>query len=159
MYPFGSSCNWTGVGYILMLSSGLHQHGWEGDPDDWAAQCLHTSCPDLHPGEDTLVSLQHNTGDSSYKWYLQSNFHRKQGYELPQSVGEITATACLKLRTPQPLTCWPNTICLPRWVLRTWQEFDRRSELHLCTRQNKEDTETGTGSTTTAMCQNKSRTR
>ncbi|KAL8621706.1 hypothetical protein ACOMHN_061841 [Nucella lapillus] len=46
-----------GAKCTALLSFGLHRRGREGDPDDWAAQVHHITCPGLRPGEVTPVPL------------------------------------------------------------------------------------------------------
>ena len=94
------------------LSFGAYQQRREGDPDAWATQVLHIICPGLHPGEDTPASPH-------------------QG--LLSTVGEIlgshwTATARLKLGSPEPDLCCPATIRLPHWVYEAYGQH-QTSEL------------------------------
>ncbi|XP_063605235.1 uncharacterized protein LOC134780428 [Penaeus indicus] len=114
-----TSCSQTGAKRRALHSFGVHWRGREGDSDDWAAQHLHVLCPGLRPGEVTpaslySVGLTREAAVTGYKSML--DWRRVGRHGLPPTVGGIfvsqwSATARLKLGSPQPVSWNVRTMC------------------------------------------------
>jgi hypothetical protein len=85
---------------------------------------FHISVPGMRPGEDTPASRQQKEKhgkQQSTGYKPQTDWHRERCQGLLPTVGETirshwTATACLKLGSPQSVRCRPATVCLPHRV-------------------------------------------